>query len=464
MTTRLTPEQALELFDRRRPPRDERRRLGAAKREAVSHAALAEVPGVRRDSLQILTDQEADRVADRVPLRYERMSASPFAYLRGAAAVMASDLSLTPNTGLTVQLCGDAHLANFGMFASGERDLVFDLNDFDETHPGPFEWDVKRLVASFVVAARDIGASAHEQRAVALRAAKSYRVWMGQLSEQDTLDVWFAKVEVDWVIEQAKKPEMRKLLLRASDKARSKTVDSAVAKLTEVVGGTRQFVHDPPTLLRVTGQDREDLVERLAPVYADYVSTLPLDRAGLLAKYSFVDFAIKIVGVGSVGTRAFVMLLQSGDGEPLILQAKQAGPSVFEQYTQPSQFPNSGQRVVEGARLLQASGDPFLGWCHGGARTPYDFYFRQLWDMKGGIDAAKLSAEGLTSYAKLCGAVLARAHARVGDASLIAGYLGADRSFDEAMADFAERYADLTELDHAQLVSSAESTTQSPEG
>jgi uncharacterized protein (DUF2252 family) len=380
------------------------------------------------------------------------MSQNPFAYLRGAAAVMAHDLSLQPNSGIEVQLCGDAHLANFGMFASQERSLVFDLNDFDETAPGPFEWDVKRLAASFALAARNNGLSRDEQFTACQISAQSYREWMSAFSERKTLDLWFAKVDVKWMMSQMKNSDIRSMFEKASNKAKKKTVDSAVNKLTEVVDGQRRFRADPPLLTPIDDAAVGTVVEALAPVFTDYIKTLQPDRAILLSRYSFKHLAFKVVGVGSVGTRAYVMLLESGDGEPLILQAKQASASVLEPYVGESVFSNSGERVVVGTRLMQATGDPFLGWCHGGATTPHDFYFRQLWDMKGSIDVAKLDVEGINSYARICGAVLARAHARAGDASFITGYLGTSKTFDKAIAEYALGYADISEHDHQQLI------------
>lgn len=456
MPNRISDDSSIEFLNRRRPSREERRATGARRRVEVPLESLALVPShdERRDALGLIREQEVGRVNELLALRYERMSIDPFAYLRGAATVMASDLSLRPNSGISVQLCGDAHLANFGMFASQERNLVFDINDFDETNPGPFEWDVKRLAASFAVAARHNGFSVAEQRAAAERAAKSYRQWMAAFNDRSTLDVWFAKVDVDWMVAQLKKSDLRAALVKASDKARRKNVDSAVSKLTEVVDGRRRFINSPPLIERITGSEVTAIEELLAPVYADYVSSLQFDRAALLARYSFVDFAFKVVGVGSVGTRAYVLLLESGDGEPLILQGKQAGPSVLERYLGPSQFDNHGERVVIGTRLMQSSGDPFLGWCHGGDEVPYDFYFRQLWDMKGKVDVTLLHAEGITIYAMICGAVLARAHARAGDASMITGYLGDTKAFDHAIAEYAIAYADITEGDYQQLMAS----------
>jgi uncharacterized protein (DUF2252 family) len=447
-------QASVNFFSRPRASREQRKILGEHLREQVpleSHALLP-APEERADALSILRAQESDREPTLVPLRYERMSQNPFAYLRGAAAVMAHDLSLRPTSGIEVQLCGDAHLANFGMFASQERSLVFDLNDFDETAPGPFEWDVKRLAASFALAARNNGLSRDEQFKACTVAAQSYREWMAAFSERKTLDLWFAKVDVKWMMSQMKNSDIRKMFEKASEKAKKKTVDSAVDKLTEVVDGQRRFRADPPLLTPIDDLEIGTVVEALAPVFTDYIQTLQPDRAVLLSRYSFKHLAFKVVGVGSVGTRAYVMLLESGDGEPLILQAKQAGASVLEPYVGESVFANSGERVVVGTRLMQATGDPFLGWCHGGPAAPHDFYFRQLWDMKGSIDVAKLDLEGVTSYARICGAVLARAHARAGDASFITGYLGSSKTFDHAIAEYALGYADISEQDYQQLL------------
>jgi uncharacterized protein (DUF2252 family) len=379
------------------------------------------------------------------------MAMDPFAFLRGSAAVMASDLSKLPDSGIHVQLCGDAHLANFGMFASAERSLVFDLNDFDETLPGPFDWDVKRLAASFAVAARGNGLKDKHAGRAAQMAAAAYRSTMADLSMMPTLDVWFAALDVDLLVQRLRKTALREATVKAGRKARSRTGDSALVKLTETVDGQRRFRSEPPLLVPVPESEFDEVVEVLGTVYENYLTTLAPDRIALLAKYSFIDLAHKVVGVGSVGTRALVLLMESGDGEALLLQAKQAGPSVLEPYLGDSRFDNAGKRVVVGQRVLQTTGDPFLGWTHGGKRAPYDFYLRQLRDLKGSIDATLLDKDALAVYAQVCGAVLARAHARAGDASQVSGYLGETDEFDRAVGEFALAYADLTENDHAAL-------------
>jgi uncharacterized protein (DUF2252 family) len=441
-------------FAQKRQSRERRRDAGRAARAAVpleAHAAIDDPDG-GRTPVALLRADEASRQAHLLPLRYERMAASPFAFLRGAAAVMADDLSRVPNSGLRVQLCGDAHLANFGMFAAPDRRLVFDLNDFDETLPGPFDWDVKRLAASVVVAGRHVGIKPKRHRRAAAAAVESYRMTMHRLAEMPTLDVWYARVDVEDVVDQLRGTSLAADARRASRSSSRNTGDVAVRKLTEVVDGQRRFRADPPLLVPIREDDRSGVTADAALVYEHYLSTLPPDRAVLLMRYSFVDLAHKVVGVGSVGSRALVLLMESGDSEPLILQLKQVDASVLEPYLGGPEWTHGGQRVVVGQRLLQATGDPFLGWARGGERAPFDFYVRQLRDRKGAIDLERLDGDDLVLYARLCGAVLARAHARAGDASTIAGYLGGTAVFDEAVAEFAVGYADRTESDHAELV------------
>jgi uncharacterized protein (DUF2252 family) len=451
---RASGTAAYRAFVQERPSRQHRREAGRSARAAVpleTHAAIDDPDG-GRTPVALLRADEASRQAHLLPLRYERMAASPFAFLRGAAAVMADDLSRVPNSGLRVQLCGDAHLANFGMFAAPDRRLVFDLNDFDETLPGPFDWDAKRLAASVVVAGRHVGVKPKRQRRAAAVAVESYRTTMHHLAEMSTLDVWYARVDVDDMVEQLRGTSLAPDAQRASRSSSRNTGEVAVRKLTEVVDGRRRFRTDPPLLVPIREDEVSGVTADAAVVYEQYLSTLPPDRAVLLLRYSFVDLAHKVVGVGSVGSRALVLLMESGDGEPLILQLKQVDSSALEPYLGGPEWTHGGQRVVVGQRLLQATGDPFLGWARGGERAPYDFYVRQLRDRKGAIDLERLDGDDLVLYARLCGAVLARAHARAGDASTIAGYLGGTTAFDEAVAEFAVGYADRTESDHAQLV------------
>jgi uncharacterized protein (DUF2252 family) len=364
-----------------------------------------------------------------------------------------------PRSGIDVQLCGDAHLANFGMFATAERSFVFDLNDFDETLPGSFDWDVKRLAASLVVAAKANGLKDKDARKAAAAAVASYRETMARLSDMRRMDVWNARLDVDTLLARLTKSSLRKATIKASDKAGKSTSASAVLKLTEVVDGRRRFQSDPPLLTPVPDRELDDVLDRFAAVYGDYLATLPADRIALLAHYSFVDIAHKVVGVGSVGTRAIVLLLESGDGEPLLLQIKQANASVLAPYLGQSAFDNEGKRVVIGQRMMQAAGDPFLGWTRGSAKTPHDFYVRQLKDMKGSIEVELLDKEGMVGYGRVTGAVLARAHARTGDASLVSGYLGESTAFDDAVAEFSMAYASVNERDHAALVASIARTS-----
>lgn len=447
---------AQAFFTTRRPSRDHRLAVGHSRRADVPLACHASPPPLvdRPNALEILRAQESSREPALIPLRYARMAQSPFAFLRGAAAVMAADLSRVPRSGLDVQLCGDAHLANFGMFASTERVLMFDMNDFDESLPGSFEWDVKRLAVSLAVAAQANGFKDKDARKAARVTVGSYRKTMADLSVMRTLDVWNARLDVDTLLDRLSKTSLRRATVKASDKSRKSTTDSALLKLTEVVDGKRRFRSDPPLLTPVPEGEFDDVVARFGPVYEEYLRTLQVDRIALLAKYSFVDMAHKVVGVGSVGTRAVVLLLECGDGEPLLLQIKQANASVLEPYLGASRFDNAGKRVVVGQRVMQAAGDPFLGWTRGSKQVPHDFYVRQLKDMKGSIDVALLDKEGLIGYGQVCGAVLARAHARAGDASLVTGYLGDTDEFDNAVAEFAMAYSSLNAADHGELVSS----------
>jgi uncharacterized protein (DUF2252 family) len=453
------PDERVAMFLRPRSSRVQRAAVGRARREVVPLAAHAELAPADRDPVALLRAQESDRQSDLLPLRYDRMGASPFAFLRGAAAVMADDLSRTPNTDLRVQLCGDAHVANFGMFASPDRRLVFDLNDFDETVPGPFEWDVKRLAASVAVAGRHLQVKPKRQARAAAAAVEQYRLTMARLADLPTLDVWYARVDVADLMHALRGTSLFADAKKAGRASSRNTGDVAVGKLTEVVDGRRRFRSKPPLLVPVTEQVAPGLAARSAEVFRSYLATLPPDRAVLLLRYSMVDLAQKVVGVGSVGTRALVLLLQSGDCEPLLLQLKQAGPSVLAPHLDPTPAAHQGERVVLGQRLMQATGDPFLGWTRGSEHAPYDFYVRQLRDMKGSFDLEGLTAEDLTLYARLCGAVLARAHARAGDASTISGYLGETDEFDQAVAAFAAAYADRTDADHARLVTADLGTT-----
>jgi uncharacterized protein (DUF2252 family) len=440
-----------EFFLSPRPNREQRRAEGAARRSRVPLASLAEVPTDRADPVALLARQEAHRIASLIDLRHERMVADPFAFLRGAALIMADDLSRTSDSGITVQLCGDAHVANFGMFASAERDLLFDLNDFDETLPGPFEWDVKRLAASLVVAAEANGHTRKQIRKSTRAAVASYRTTMARLAAMRTLDVWYASLDVRELLRAVSATSLGDAAAKAGKKAARRTGDSAVAKLTEVVDGVRRFRPDPPIVVTIPPADRPRVHHELAEIYARYLRSMPADRIALLMRYSFADIAHKVVGVGSVGTVAMVVLMETGDGEPLILQVKQATTSVLEPYLGSSRFAEAGRRVVVGQRVMQAAGDPFLGWTNSGGEAPVEFYVRQLRDMKGAIETTGLNPEALRLYGRTCAAVLARAHARGGNAAQITGYLGEDEAFEHAVTEFAVGYSSVNAHDHAAL-------------
>jgi len=441
-----------EFLRRRRRSRKERAELGKAMRASVPRDSHGQLPPGRPDVVGMLTGQDANREAALVPLRYERMSVDPFAFLRGSAAVMAADLAGLPRTSAHVQLCGDAHLSNFGMFASPDRRLVFDLNDFDETLSGPFEWDVKRLAASVAVAGQHNGMKVSVARRAAVVTVRSYRETIRRLAGLPTLDVWYTRLDVDPLLDQLKRSALNAQARRARDKAWRNTGDVAVAKLTETTGGRRSFRSDPPLLVRVSEAEHEGVAEWLYSLFVGYLETLSEDRVALLLRFSLADLAHKVVGVGSVGTRALVLLLEGGGGaEPLLLQVKQANASVLEPYLHDSRLGHHGRRVVVGQHLMQTTSDPFLGWSRAGDPS-CDYYVRQLRDMKGSIEPALLGAEALSVYGQLCGAVLARAHARAGDPSVIAGYLGRSAAFEEAVGDFARGYADITEKDHWALV------------
>jgi uncharacterized protein (DUF2252 family) len=428
---------------------------GKAARKRVprpSHAAFE--PAKDRDPIAILAAQEADRLQDLVPLRHERMAESAFAYYRGTPAVMAMDLATTPRSDILVQASGDAHLSNFGLFASPERTLVFDANDFDETLPGPWEWDVKRLAASVVIAGRTNGFSAGQNRAATMATVRGYRQWMGRYAAMRLIDVWYAQItdldireagEVTGALQGREGAARRARLEAIFTKARRRDGMRAFESLTAIVDGRRVILEDPPILTHLSEPSVAAILEQ---VFIDYRATMPENRRDFLERYRFVDFALKVVGVGSVGTRCYVVVLQGRDeNDPLILQAKEATASVMEPYLPASGHQNHGQRVVVGQQLMQATSDIFLGWTR--APAGRDFYLRQLWDMKGSVDTTTLKPLGLGFYGELCGWSLARAHARTGDAVAIAAYLGTSDTFDGAIADFAETYADVNARDHA---------------
>jgi len=415
----------------------------------------------RRDPVDLLEEQAATRVQALVPIRYGRMLVSPFTFFRGAACLMASDLAGVPRTGLHVQLCGDAHLSNFGMYASPDRRLVFGVNDFDETLPGPFEWDLKRLVASFAVAGRDRGFHPTQRRAIHRAVTRSYREEMRGFAEMDTLALWYARIDVEqirqFLIRHASKKQTKRL---ERDVARTRTKGSlkAFAKLTHVVNREPRIVSDPPLIVPVEelapAGKRSWHDDHLHALIRSYRRTLPGDRRRLLERFRYVHSARKVVGVGSVGTRAWIVLLLGRDeGDPLFLQIKEAEASVLEPFLGKSTFSNHGQRVVEGQRLTQAATDIMLGWLRAADvdGVERDFYVRQLWDAKGSAVVEMMSVQSMEMYAKACGAALAMSHARSGDAIAIASYVGASDTIDRALAAFAEAYADQNDRDYKAL-------------
>ncbi len=394
-----------------------------------------------RDPLALIEATNTPRLQDLVPIRWGRMSESPFAFYRGAPAVMAFDLARTPATGLEVQACGDAHLMNFGVFATPERNLIVDVNDFDETHRGPWEWDVKRLAASLIVAARETGSiSNREARDAAQAATQSYREQMRALARMDPLSIYYERVEAS----TAAKMMGQSAVETAKNRSKiARKCSEVVPKLTELVGDAMRIVARPPVIQPLPAETN-DLVRR---VFSDYCSSLREDRRILAQQYRIVDVALKVVGVGSVGTRCFIVLLES-DGSPFFLQVKEALPSVLSRYVGGGKFDHEGRRVVIGQRIMQAASDVFLGWSSNG---PRQFYVRQFRDMKAGFDLSTLNKSRLMEAGRLTGLILARAHARSGASAAIAAYLGKCEAFDEAVAKFAVAYADQNEKDHAVL-------------
>ena len=446
----------------RRPGRTARHAGGKAARHEAPLASHSEfLPSSGRDPVGLLLDQATSRVPELVPVRHGRMLVSPFTYYRGAALPMAADLAGTPTSGLRVQLCGDAHLANFGGFASPERRLVFDVNDFDETLPGPFEWDVKRFAASLAVAGRDNGFDAKQRRRVALAGVKAYRTAMREFANMPMLDVWYAHLNLDDALAELGSQltkKRRKRTEQAMAKARTRDSMQAFSKLTTTVDGRPQIISAPPLIVPVeelVGDVEADaFYQQLSRLLDDYERTLSDARRLLVQQFTLIQLARKVVGVGSVGTRAWIMLLEADDGqEPLFLQAKEAQESVLAPYAGPSQYTNQGERVVAGQHLMQAASDIFLGWQRttGMDNIERDFYIRQLRDWKASADIEGMNPRGMAVYASLCGWTLARAHARSGDRIAIAAYLGKTDAFDSAVADFAEIYADQNEVDHAAL-------------
>jgi uncharacterized protein (DUF2252 family) len=449
------------------PSVEERRARGKEARTPTplsAHAGWEAAPD-RPDPLSLLEEQNTTRDADLVPVRHGRMMVSPFTFYRGSARIMAADLKDTPRAGLDSQLCGDAHLSNFGAFASPERQLLFDVNDFDETLPGPFEYDVKRLAASFTIAARNNGFSKADARAATLASVSAYREAMAEFAQMTTMEVWYARLSADDImavvrsagktkkdVKQAKRAE------KTLQKARTRDSLQALSKLGELVDGQYRIVSQPPVvvpardLASVYGLSPLEAERAVREQFRGYRGTLENDRRHLLERFEFLDLARKVVGVGSVGTRAFIVLLQGRDQQdPLFLQVKEATNSVLEDHLPKSRYKHHGERVVRGQRMMQAASDIFLGWTMG-VDVNRHFYWRQLRDMKGSAQTELMAPSGLTSYAAICAWTLARAHARSGDPVAITAYLGTSDKFDRSITDFSERYADQNERDYAEFV------------
>jgi uncharacterized protein (DUF2252 family) len=438
-----------------------------------SHAEF-EAGADRPDPVALLESQAATRVPELVPIRYGRMLVSPFTFFRGAALVMASDLSGTPRSGLNTQICGDAHLSNFGVFGSPERQLVFDCNDFDETHPGPWEWDVKRLAASIVVAGRNLGFSKANRVEAIIRLGQRYREVMRMMASMSNLEVWYSNVEIEGLVDALKrsaassgsKSEAHMAAAASKTTAKAMTKDSmgALNKLTRVVDGKRVIISDPPLVMTLEdlfpGEDPQQHESLFREVIRKYRQSLPTDRKHLLEQYKFSQIARKVVGVGSVGTRCWIVLMHGPrHDDVLFLQAKEAEASVLERFTKKSQYTNHGARVVAGQRLMQTSSDIMLGWqrSSGIDGVPRDYYIRQLQDWKGSIDTDDAIPEGMKVYGELCAHTLARGHARSGDRIAIAAYLGNNSTFDKALARFAESYADQNERDYEAFAAACKS-------
>jgi uncharacterized protein (DUF2252 family) len=429
--------------------RVERLAAGQALRDSVPRSSHADwTPSAqRRDPIEILEESNQDRLQELVPIRYGRMLRSPFTFLRGSAALMAHDLATTPSTGVRVQACGDCHLLNFGLFATPERNLVFDLNDFDETLPAPWEWDLKRLAVSFAIAGRDNDLSDADAREVVVECVRAYREHLREYSRMNPLEVWYTRLDMETIIAMASDDKTKKRREQLADKARQRVVENLFPKIAGEVAGRRHLVDQPPLLFHVA---EADYMERVREGLVDYRQSLSDERRLLLDRYHLEDFALKVVGIGSVGTRCYIGLFFDDENHPLILQFKEARRSVLEPYAGKSHYELQGQRIVMGQRLMQSSSDIFLGWARG--RRGYDFFVRQLRDMKMSVPVEGVTAAMLKRYAGLCAWTLARAHAKSGDATIISGYLGKGDAFDKAIGAFALAYADQTERDHAALV------------
>jgi uncharacterized protein (DUF2252 family) len=409
-------------------------------------------PGVdRRDPVEILEASNEGRLPELVPIRYGRMLRDLFAFVRGSAALAAYDLASTPSTGVQLQACGDCHLSNFGLFATPERNLIFDINDFDETHWAPWEWDLKRLATSFVVAGRTNGFSDRRAKDAAIACLRSYRDQLGELATMSPLEIWYSRITAEDLIARGSDAKAREKRRRMAEKARTRVGENLFPRITEEIDGRHHFVEQPPLIERVTDESREELMRE---GFEQYRASLPEDRRFVFDRYRVEDFARRVVGIGSVGTRCYVGLFFCDDRNSLLLQVKEARRSVLEPYAAPCPFENQGQRVVVGQRLMQSASDMFLGWLRS---TGHDYYVRQLRDMKYSVPVERLSAIELERYADVCGLTLARSHAKSGDAATIRGYLGKGDAFDVAVGKFAMAYADQMQHDYEALLAAVRS-------
>lgn len=433
---------------------NERMEAGKALRSTLPRAAhgVWKPPPDRRDPIRILEESNRGRLPELIPIRYGRMVRSPFTFLRGSAALMARDLAATPTTGVRVQACGDCHLLNFGVFATPERNLIFDLNDFDETLPAPWEWDIKRLAVSIIVAGRDFGIPDKRSRDAVAACVRTYRERLNEFTGMSPLEVWYYRIDEKTLMEMAPDAEARARRGKLFEKAHKRIGEYLLPKITERIGGRCRLVDSAPLLYHM---DEEDFFERVNCAIEEYRQSLPDERRVLFNRYRLEDVAVKVVGIGSVGTHCMVGLFMTDEGHTLLLQFKEAVPSVLEPYAGKSIYKNQGQRVVVGQRLMQSASDIFLGWTR--SKRGKDFYFRQLRDMKFSPPLEGMTGTMLERYAGLCGWTLARAHARSGDTATIAGYLGGKDKFDLVLADFAVAYADQNEKDHAALKKAVDS-------
>jgi uncharacterized protein (DUF2252 family) len=434
---------------------DQRVSQGKAMRELAPRKSHAEwnPPENRPDPIDLLIENSQGRMEDLIPIRYGRMAASPFSFFRGAAAIMASDLSHTPASGLNIIICGDCHLLNFGGFATAERRLIFDINDFDEASIGPWEWDVKRLTASFVIAGRANRLKENDIRQSALQAAQSYRMHMAEYADMPVLQAWYDALDLNQIIANIQNKESRQFYTRKLQQSTDRGAhEKEFAKLAFVSGDSPRIIDQPPLIFHTNDIRDEENRATVKSSVSDYLASLSPEKQLLLKRYEVVDVAVKVVGVGSVGTYCGIALFMSGNGDPLFLQFKQAGQSVLEAYAGTSPYQHAGQRVVVGQRLMQTASDMFLGWYTGSAGNGLQFYVRQLRDVKIKPVVEIMGASELKNYAGLCGRALARAHARSADAAVLSGYLGKSASFDEALVDFSFAYADQNERDHAALL------------